>query len=235
MKLALDNGSIGEALHAADYAMYADLQLGRSAAAKALLDRLPSIAARFDPKAVIGAAPPSAGYFALAAIPARWVLERRAWTEAAALVPRQTDYPYTEAMTYFARALGAAHTGDLKSSRVAIDSLASIQRRLSTAGEAYWAGQVEIQQLEARAWLDLASKKPDSALARMNEAVVREDATEKSAVTPGPLAPAHEPLGDMLEALGRPAEARAEYRATLVKEPNRRHALLGLGAVNKLD
>jgi hypothetical protein len=229
MKLALANGSIGEALHAADYAMYADLQSGRYSDAKTLLDRLPTIAARFDPKAVTGAAPPSAGYFALAAIPARWVLERRAWSEAAALVPHQTDYPYTEAMTYFARALGASHTGDLTSARVAIDSLASIQERLRAAGEAYWSGQVEIQHLAALAWLELASKQPDRALAGMREAVAREDATEKSAVTPGPLAPARELLGDMLVALGRSPEARADYRATLVKEPNRRHALMGLG------
>ncbi|MDB4875311.1 MAG: repeat-containing protein [Gemmatimonadetes bacterium] len=235
MKLALANGSIGEALHAADYAMYADLQLGRNADAKALLDRLPSIAARFDPKAITGAAPASAGYFALASIPARWVLERRAWSEAAALVPHQTDYPYTEAMTYFARALGASHTGDLTSARVAIDSLASIQERLSAAKEVYWSGQVEIQRLTAVAWLDLASKQPDRALAGMREAVAREDATEKSAVTPGPLAPARELLGDMLEALGRPAEARAEYRATLLKEPNRRHASLRLGVKQALD
>ena len=229
MKVALSAGSIAEALHAADYAMYAYLQMGKESEAKAILDGLPALAARFEPNAVTGAAPGSAGVFALAAIPARWALERRAWREAAALEPKASAFPYTEAMTYFARALGASHTGDLAKSRISIDSLASIQQRLSAKGEAYWAEQVAIQNLEARAWLDLAERRESSALTVMREAVTREDATEKSAVTPGPLAPARELLGDMLMELKRGAEARVEYRETLKKEPNRRHALRGVG------
>jgi hypothetical protein len=229
MKVALSTGSIAEALHAADYAMYADLQMGKDSDAKAILDGLPALAARFDVNAITGAAPGSAGVFALAAIPARWVLERRAWAEAAALEPKASAFPYTEAMTYFARALGASHTGDLAKAKAAIDSLASIQQRLAAKGEAYWAEQVAIQQLTAQAWLDLAEKRDTQALARMREATAREDATEKSAVTPGPLAPARELLGDMLLRLKQPAEAKAEYRATLLKEPNRRHSLQGVG------
>ncbi len=224
--VALSTGSIAEALHAADYAMYANLQLGKLAEAKAILDGLPTLAAKFDPSAITGAAPASAGFFALAAIPARWVLERRAWAEAAALEPKATDYPYTEAMTYFARALGASRTGDLVKAKASVDSLASLQQRLVTKKEPYWAEQVAIQHLTAQAWLDLAEKRETEALARMREAVAREDATDKSAVTPGPLAPARELLGDMLVALNRPAEAKAEYRATLKKEPNRRHSVL---------
>jgi hypothetical protein len=230
MKVALSTGSIAEALHAADYDMYAYLQLGKDSEAKAILDGLPTLAARFDPNAITGAAPGSAGVFALAAIPARWALERSAWTEAAALEPKPSAYPYAEAMTYFARALGASHTGDLAKARASIDSLTSIQQRLSARGEAYWAEQVAIQNLTARAWLDLAEHRDNDALTLMREAASREDATEKSAVTPGPLAPAHELLGDMLLELERPADARAEYRATLEKEPNRRHSLRRVAA-----
>jgi len=229
MKVALSSGSIAEALHAADYAMYANMQMGKDSDAKAILDGLPALAARFDPNAITGAAPGSAGVFALAAIPARWVLERSAWAEAAALEPKASAYPYAEAMTYFARALGASHTGDLAKTKSAIDSLASTQQRLSATGEGYWAEQVAIQHLAAQAWLDLAQHREDDALTVMREAATREDATEKSAVTPGPLAPARELLGDMLMELHRPAEARAEYRATLEKEPNRRHALRRIG------
>jgi hypothetical protein len=225
METALGTGSMAEALHAADYMVYAYLQLGREAEARAILDRLPALAAKFDPKAVTGAAPGSAGVFALAAIPARWALERRAWAEAAALEPKASDFPYTEAMTYFTRALGASRTGDVARSKAAIDSLAAIQQRLVAKNEAYWAEQVAIQHLAARAWLDLAERRETDALARMREAVAREDATEKAAVTPGPLAPARELLGDMLLELGRSAEALSEYRTTLQKEPGRRHTL----------
>jgi hypothetical protein len=235
IKAALATGSIGETLHASDYAMYAYLQMGKESEAKAILDRLPALAARFDPAAVTGAAPGSAGVFALAAIPARWALERRAWAEAAALEPKASAFPYTEAMTYFARALGASHTGDLAKARAAIDSLASIQQRLSAQGEGYWSEQVSIQHLAAQAWLDHAEKRETEALARMREAATREDATEKSAVTPGPLAPARELLGDMLMELGRPAEANVEYRATLEKEPKRRHALRRIAATTTRD
>ncbi len=235
MNVALSTGSIAEALHAADYAMYANLQLGRDSDAKAILDGLPALAARFDPNAITGAAPGSAGVFALAAIPARWALERGAWAEAAALEPKASAYPYTEAMTYFARALGASHIGDVGKAKVAIDSLASIQQRLSATGEPYWAEQVAIQHLAAQAWLDLAEHREKDALMLMREAVTHEDATEKSAVTPGPLAPARELLGDMLMELHRPAEASREYRATLQKEPNRRHALGRVGDPTSRD
>ena len=227
MKVAVGTGSIGEALHAADYAMYAYLQLGKVAEAKKILDELPALAARFDPTAITGAAPPSAGVFAIAAIPARWALERNAWAEAAALEPKATDYPYAEAMTYFARSLGASRTGDVAKAKASADSLASIQRRLAEKGEPYWAEQVAIQHLGAKAWVDLAEKRVDDALSGMREAVKREDATEKNAVTPGPLAPARELLGDMLMELKRPAEAKVEYRAVLQKEPNRRRAMRG--------
>jgi hypothetical protein len=136
-------------------------------------------------------------------------------------------------MTYFARALGASHTGDVASAKASIDSLASIEQRLRAGGEPYWAGQVSIEQLGASAWLELAEHRESDALARMREAVACEDSTEKSAVTPGPLAPARELLGDMLVAVGRPAEAREEYRATLVKEPGRRRSAEALKGVRR--
>jgi tetratricopeptide (TPR) repeat protein len=222
--VALRSGSVAEALHASDYAMYADLQMGRDSDAKVILDGLPSIAAHFDPAAVTGAAPGSAGVFALAAIPARWVLERRAWREASALELHASAFPYADAMTYFARALGASHTKDFETARASVDSLEAIRQRLSARGEGYWAEQVSIEHLAASAWLDLAQHRDSDALVAMREAATREDATEKSAVSPGPLAPSRELLGDMLMALGRPDEARAEYRATLKNEPNRRHS-----------
>jgi hypothetical protein len=229
-QVALRNGSVAEALHASDYAVYAYLQMGNDAAAKAILDGLPALAARFDPAAITGAAPGSAGVFALAAMPARWALERSAWAEAAALEPHASAFPYAEAMTYFARALGASHSGDLAKSRASIDSLDAIRQRLSAKGESYWAEQVSIQHLAASAWLDLAEHRDSAALLTMREAASREDATEKSAVSPGPLAPSRELLGDMLVALHRVDAARAEYRATLEKEPRRRHSSSALGA-----
>jgi hypothetical protein len=224
---ALRDSALGEALHASDYMEYALLQMHRDADARAVRDGVPALAARYDPSVVRGAAPPSAAFFAMAAIPARYALERGAWAEAAALTPRASDYPHTEAMTYFARALGAARLKRLAAARESVDSLAAIAPRLMARNEPYWAEQVRIQQLGAQAWLDLAEGRTTEALARMTEAANREDATEKNAVTPGPLAPAREMLGDMLMELKRPRDALAAYRATLTKEPNRFRALDG--------
>ena len=224
---ALQDSALAEALHASDYMEYAYLQMRHDADARAIRDRVPAIAAHYDPTVVRGAAPPSAAFFAIAAIPARYALERRAWSEAASLSPRVSAYPHTEAMTYFARALGAAHLKQLSLAHESVDSLAAIVPRLAASSEPYWAEQVQIQRLGAQAWLDLAEGREADALAHMTEAANREDATEKSAVTPGPLAPARELLGDLLMQLQRPKEALAAYRVTLTKEPNRYRALAG--------
>ncbi|MBZ5555866.1 MAG: hypothetical protein LAO77_01190 [Acidobacteriia bacterium] len=220
-------GATGEELHATDYQMYAYLQTGQDRAAGKLIAALPEIASRFNPTAGGGAAPPSAAYFALAAIPARYALERGAWADAVKLVPRTTPFPYTEAMTYFARALGAARLRQPATMREAIDALAQIHDRLAKSGETYWAEQVEIQRHAASAWLTLVEGRKDDAVAAMRAVALREDATEKNAVTPGPLAPARELLGEMLLEVTQPAAAMTEFEATLKKEPNRFRALAG--------
>ena len=221
------DGSTAEELHATDYLMYAYLQTGQDAAARRLLDALPEIAARFDPDAVASAAPGMAGVFALAAIPARWALERGAWGEAAKLEPHPSRFPHTEAMTWFARGLGAARAGEKVVAQSAIDALREIRDRLTVAGEDYWAGQVEIERRSAAAWLALAQGSDSAALAGMRSAAELEDETEKNAVTPGPLAPARELLGEMLLELGQPAPALREFAATLHREPDRYRSLAG--------
>ena len=220
-------GATAEELHASDYQAYAYLQTGQDRAAQRLVAALPEMAARFDPTAAGAAAPPSAGFFALAAIPARYAIERGAWIEAVALEPRPSPFPYTEGMTYFARALGAAHLGQTAPIHEAIAALGQIHDRLTKAGEGYWAEQVEIQRRTASAWLALAEGRKTEALAEMRAAAEREDATEKNAVTPGPLAPARELLGAMLLELNDPAAALKEFDATLKQEPNRFRALAG--------
>ncbi|HYD51890.1 MAG TPA: hypothetical protein VEA99_04660, partial [Gemmatimonadaceae bacterium] len=224
---ALSTGSMGEALHATDYAVYAYLQQRRIDEATRLRDGLPAIAARFNPNAVTGAAPGAAGVFALAAIPARVALEQRDWKAAAALAPAPSGFAWTEAMTWFARAVGASRLGRAADARSAVDTLGAITARLRAKGAGYWAEQVAIQQLGARAWLHLSEGRRDSAVAAMREAADREERTEKAAVTPGPLAPARELLGDMLLEIGRPADALAAYRAALRTEPNRYHSVDG--------
>ncbi|HEV7703597.1 MAG TPA: hypothetical protein VGO46_04855 [Gemmatimonadaceae bacterium] len=220
-------GSFAEAMHASDYSEYAYLQTGQDRAAREIRDGLPALAAKWDPKAIGTGAPPAAGFFALASIPARYALERRAWTEAASLQSTHSAIPWVESATHFARAVGAAHGGDLATARASLDTLGQLQGRLASTGEAYWAEQLAIQQLDVKGWLAHAENRDEDALAALREASTREDATEKSVITPGPLIPARELLGDLLLELHQPAAALVEYRKTLSKEPDRFRAMYG--------
>ena len=217
-----------EELHASDYEIYAYLQTGQDQAARLIVESLPQIASRFDPKQVIGGAGgPSAGYFALAAIPARYALEREDWQQAEELAVHETPFPYTEAMTWFVRGLGASKRGHASAANAAGQALQQIHERLAKANEPYWARQVEIQHLVVLAWAQMAGGQAQRALATMQSAVQLEDGTEKSAVTPGPLAPARELLAEMLLQMRQPTQALQQFEATLEREPRRFRALYG--------
>jgi hypothetical protein len=229
-------GQTAEELHATDYEIYAYLQTGQDEAARWIVDSLPEIASRFDPKAVLsGAGGPAVGYFALAAIPARYALERRDWKQAAQLTVRQTPFPHTDAMSWLARGLGAARLGQTTAAHESAAALGQIRERLSKAGENYWAQQVQIQELAVGAWAALAEGNKSVALRQMKSAVELEDGTEKSAVTPGPLAPARELLGEMLLEMNEPAQALEQFEATLKKEPGRFLALYGAARAGQLS
>jgi hypothetical protein len=227
-------GQWPEELHATDYMVYAYLQTAQDNAAKHLVESAAESFARFDPaSANTGAGGPAAAYFARAAIPARYCLERQIWSDAARLEPLPSPFPYTDAITYFARGLGAAHRKDRAAALSAIDSLERMSDTLGKMKEVYWANQVDIQRQEVSAWLAFAEGDGQGALARMRAAAEQEDKTEKSAITPGPLAPARELLAELLLDLNHPSEALKEFEATLTKEPNRFRSLYGAGEAAK--
>jgi hypothetical protein len=201
-------GQTPEELHATDYMVYAYLQTAQDDAADRLVESAVQSFARFDPASPnTGAGSPSTAYFARAAIPARYCLERQAWSDAAKLEPLPSPFPYTDAITYFSRGLGAAHLKDRAAARSAIDSLEQMRDKLTKMNEAYWANQVDIQRQEVSAWLAFAEGDSQSALTGMRAAAEQEDKTEKNVVTPGPLAPARELLGELL------LEFKATYRS----------------------
>jgi hypothetical protein len=229
-------GQTAEELHASDYEIYAYLQTAQDDAARRIVDSLPEIASRFDPKVVLnGAGSPSVGYFALAAIPARYALERQDWKQATGLALRETTFANTDAITWFARGLGAARLGQAAAANESATALQQIHERLLKDGENYWALQVQIQELAVRAWTALAEGKKEVALQQMRSAAELEDGTEKSAVTPGPLVPARELLGEMLLQMNEPAQALEQFEATLKKEPGRFRALYGAAGAAQLS
>lgn len=204
-------------LHALDYQTYAFLQIGQDKAAKAVVDR-----------AAVVQNTPGANTFAVAAIPARYALERGDWAAAAALVARPANNtPYTEAMTHFARAIGASRSGNPAAATADITRIAELRDTLQSMQDLYWTEQVEIQRRVALAWQTFAQGRTADAIAQMKAAADAEDATDKASVTPGPLAPARELLGDMLLDAGRAQEALVAFEATTRKEPNRFRAVYG--------
>ena len=221
-----DNAT-SEELHAMDYMVYAYLQTAQDNAAKKSVDEIAAIGSRIQMNAAGAAAPPPAGYYAWAAMPARYTLERNAWKEAAALTPRETTFPYADAITHFARALGAARAGNPAAAAQDVAKLVTLRDALQKANDTYWTGQVDIQRRIASAWIALAEGRQNEALSSLREAADLEDLTEKSPVSPGPIKPARELLGEMLMELKRPAEALKEFEATMAKEPNRFRGVYG--------
>ena len=219
--VAENNNEPGEALHALDYMTYAYLQLARDRDARKTLD---------EARTLTGIKPGTAiAPYALAAMPARYALERAAWGEAMGLMPIASNYPFTVAMTHFARALGAARNGNSTAAGVDIEKITALRDELKTAKNDYWATEVEVMRLASTSWVSLAQKKNNEALETMRQAADIEDKSEKNIVTPGRLLPTRELLGDMLMELNRPAEALKEYEASQQREPNRYRGLYGAG------
>jgi tetratricopeptide (TPR) repeat protein len=215
-----------EAMHARDYMTYAYLQMGMDAQAKANMEQAMAVAAK--PGGTQGAAGAGPNMFALAAIPARYAMERQQWAEAAALQPRPAPgTPYTEAITHFVRAIGAARAGRPTDAAADVARLAALRDREIEMKDEYWASQVDIQRRGADAWVMFAQGRKDAAIAQMRETADMEDLTDKAAVTPGPIAPARELLGYMLIENNQPKEALVEFESVMKKEPNRFLAIYG--------
>ena len=217
-----------EELHALDYLAYAYLQRGQDDDAKAVLDK--ALAASEKSQFTSG--------YAYAAVPARYALERRQWADAASLTPSAafdwSRFPYAEAITHFARAVGGARSGQLDTARAGIERLAAIRALLIEKKDPFWADHVEIQRLAASAWLARAEGRNDEAERLLRSAAELEDRTEKHPVTPGPVLPAREQLADLLTELGRPPSAMTEYQAVLVSSPGRLQALYGAARAAEL-
>jgi Tfp pilus assembly protein PilF len=206
-------------LHASDYLVYAYLQQARDEDARAVIEEMTTVTG-FNPDR-------NTGPFALAASQARYVVERGDWAAAARLTITPSKFGYADAMTCFARALGAIRSGQPAAGTADADRLAELRDTFGAANDPYWAEQVDIQWQVISAWLLSAEGKREAALNAMRAAADGEEKTEKATVTPGPLAPARELYAAMLLEQGMSREALAAYEDSMAKEPNRFHGLAG--------
>jgi len=218
--------------HALDYLMYAYLQQGDDQNAMRVMEELSRPEGAYQLHI--------AASYSFTAIPARYVLERQQWAEAATLDPKSPQnypiekFPAMDATTYFARALGGARSGNPTAANQALEMLTALHEK-SKNSSAYWAKQVEIQRLSAMAWLMYYENRKDEALKVMKKAAEIESSTEKHPVTPGEILPARELLADMLLDMGRYQEAQVEYEAALKRSAKRFNSLYGAGRAAELS
>jgi tetratricopeptide (TPR) repeat protein len=213
------DGVLAGVPHAYDFMQYAYLQLGQDVKARQVMAETAQV------KKVIG--PISAGHMARAAVPARYYLERQDWKGASQLQPLGTPFPAAEAVTHYARAMGAARDGNPAAAAGDIAKLKELRAALENAKQPYWAEQIEIQVLSAEAWQANAEGRKDEALKLVRAAADLEDSTEKHVAMENRLYPMREQLGDMLREHGNPAAALKEYQVSMKNSPNRLRGFYG--------
>jgi hypothetical protein len=206
--------------HFLDFLTNAYLQLGEDQQAKRIVDARNSV----------GEYPANfrySGHTAFAAIPVRYAFERAAWAEAMALAIPKTPFAQAEAITWFGRAIGAARSRELPKAREAIAQLGALKDKLAKANDAYWTGQVAIQEQAADAWLALAEGRKGEAVAAMRQAADLEDRSGKHVAMENRLSPIRELLGELLLEANEPAQALKEFETSLRNNPNRYRSFAG--------
>jgi tetratricopeptide (TPR) repeat protein len=221
-------GASREQLHAMDYLAYAYLQTGRDKEAQHVLAELNAIDRVDEPVFSVA--------YAATAIPARLVLERRNWKAAASLqLPENVrtlapleKFRWGEAHVHFARAIGAARSGNQALARQELALLRAVEQSLTIPPGTYdWRKPVAVERQIAEAWIARGEGRSEDAVRIMRAVADLDDATEKHPVTPGSVLPAREQLGELLLELGRPGEAFVEYELSLKRAPRRLAGLYG--------
>jgi hypothetical protein len=219
-------GDIGEELHAMDYLVYAYLQSGRDLQAAGVIQQLQAMQNLNMNDFKIG--------YAATAMPIRCIVERQRWVDAEKVIdPAEPAQPQVVAIAVWARGLGFARLGHVPEADKESGALRQIEERLRASGNDYWATQVNIMMREVTAWAAQAANQPNEAAVILRGAADDEDGIEKLPVTPGPIIPAREQLGELLLEQGSPASAAREFAVALVNAPGRREALRGVAQATR--
>ena len=228
----VDDAESHHYMHAIDYLVYAYLQRGEDEKAEEAYREALS-KDRFQASFI------SAFHFA--ATPARLAVEQRDWQRAAGLKIRSPEYlpwdisPWAEALTWYARGLGAVHTGDLNSAKEAESKMKKLQETASQRGDANMASYINTDRHVLSGRIAFAEGEPDKALSLTRKATEIEQSVEKHPVTPGALLPAYEALGDLLMDLNRPDDALLAYQKSNNLWPGRLNTLMGAALAAKIS
>jgi tetratricopeptide (TPR) repeat protein len=224
---AHQEGDTGEELHAMDYLVYAYLQMGRDKDAARTIQELEKLRNLNETDFKVA--------YAATAMPIRYAVERRQWAEAAAIAPPRGTAPHVAAIAVWARGMGLARSGRVAEARQELAALREFEAQLRASANDYWATQTGILVREVSAWCAQAEHRSEQAATVMRQAADEEDAIEKLPVTPGPIMPAREQLGDLLLEQNHPDRALTEFKAALAEAPGRRGSLQGCAHAAELS
>jgi tetratricopeptide (TPR) repeat protein len=221
-KSAREHGDTMGQLHAMDYLVYAYLQTGRAKEASAVVDQMHAM----QPLDMqdFGVA------YAATAMPIRVAVEQAHWADATSIKDPEAAPPSVVAIAVWARGLGLARTGHPSEARQEAARLGQIAKQLDDTGDAYWSALTGVLADEVTAWSAQADGDAATAVTLLGAAADKEDALEKRPVTPGPIVPAREQLGDLLLEQKHPELAQAAFKAALAESPGRAGALRGEAA-----
>ena len=208
--------------HAADFSVYAHLQLAQDAKAKALTDKSIATADRGDRPVTF------VNFTAKNAMLARYELERADWAGAAALPFTPSQYPQPDSLIRFTRGLGMARNGDLSGAKAEIEAIKALRAALEKSNQSYWADRSEEQILAISAWVALKEGAPDQAIKFMRAAADGEDGSVKHVAMENRLYPLRELYAELLLEAGQPAAALREFETALEQTPNRYRTFLGI-------
>jgi tetratricopeptide (TPR) repeat protein len=213
--------------HAADFSVYAHLQLAQDAKARALTEKSLATADRGDRPITF------VNFTAKNAMPARYVLERADWAAAAALPLVPSQYPQADSLTHFTRGLGMARTADLAGARAEIEAIKALRATLEKSNQSYWADRSEEQMLAISAWIALKEGARDQAIKFMRSAADGEDGSIKHVAMENRLYPLRELYAELLLESGDAAAALSEYARALTQTPNRYRTFVGMARAAK--
>src|SRR5215470_10445958 len=208
--------------HAADFTVYAHLQLAQDAKAKALIDKALATAPRGDR--------PAGGFgnaVAKALMETRYLLDRGDWQGAAAMPMNATGVPIADSLYRFTRGLGMARSGNVAGAKAEIEAMKALRTMLQRADQSYWADRTEEQMLAISAWVAVKEGARDQAMRFMHAAADGEDGSLKNVIMENRLYPLREMLAELLLEIGEPAAALKEYETALRQTPNRYRAFWG--------
>jgi tetratricopeptide (TPR) repeat protein len=216
--------------HSDDFLVYAYLQSGNDARARAIAADAAAAIAHYEAMPDMAADHYMIGMFPYyrTKFPIFLALETKDWKSAATLEPVMGAPAETQGQVYWARAIGDGHLHRPAQARADLAAYDALMDEVRKGSHSYFADSTgaRIRHEEMLAWAAFADANTAAAFEHMRAAADLQDRVGQGEVD----IPSREMLADMLLESGQPQEALVEYRQALKLSPNRFNGLFGAGS-----